>query len=208
MASDGRASATTHPALPPAEDKFVTAAGVIDFFAPQMLRLSRSRGSSQAAQYEDAKRLEHAVEARAAAEEALSQARVSNKELQARIAELEGAPAAREHAASVRALEGANARLTAKLEAATHEQKVLGDVVAEKERDVEQLQHRLRSVEHGSTQHDTRASRLHAELEEARLALAEERKHRYLAEDRLRLAERKVAVLRALHEQHSSDPVQ
>ena len=50
--------------------------------------------------------------ARAAAEEALSQARIENKELLARVAELEGAPAAREHAARQRQLEGAQSRLT------------------------------------------------------------------------------------------------
>ena len=157
-----------------------------------MLRgLSRSSNAAKASSDELTKRLEHAQQQRTVAEEALVEARVANTELKTRIAELEGAPAAREHATRQRALEGAHARLAAAKEAHTHEQDVLRDALAEKERALEALEHRLRGVDHGAREHEARSARLEAELEEARLALAEERKTRYLSEDRLRAAEQK-----------------
>ena len=65
-----------------------------------MLRLSRSVKSTEHDQ-----RLSHALEQRAQAEQALAEASLAKKELEARVAELEGAPAAREYASRGRALD-------------------------------------------------------------------------------------------------------
>ena len=81
-----------------------------------MLRLGRSLSSktnppdgsaSATLQY----RLDQALAARNEAEEALALSRVEKKELQARVVELEGGPAARDLAATKRALESAKAQL-------------------------------------------------------------------------------------------------
>jgi chromosome segregation ATPase len=136
-------------------------------------------------------RLEKALEARDASEQALALAGIEKVELQARVAELEGAPAARELAAQRRAAEGSQAQLVAAREAAAHERDVLHDEVAEQQRGASQLEFRLRTAERLAKEHEASAKRAAAELEATRLALVDERKARYLAEDALRAAETK-----------------
>jgi hypothetical protein len=153
-----------------------------------MLRLGRSRTSAAPGGDSDV-RLDRALAAREEAELALAAASVAKKELEAKVAELEGAPARLEHEARGRALTSAQARLQSVRESAAHEQTVLKDLVLERERSIEQLEYRLRSVDHMSGEHGAAAKRLQSELDAARLSLAEERKARYVSEDRLRVAE-------------------
>ena len=159
-----------------------------------MLRLGRSLSSktnppdgsaSATLQY----RLDQALAARNEAEEALALSRVEKKELQARVVELEGGPAARDLAATKRALESAKAQLLATQETAAHERDVLRDEVEERSRGAGQLEFQLRNMERMAKEHEANAKRSATELEAARQALADERKARYLAEDQLRAAE-------------------
>ena len=133
-------------------------------------------------------RLERALEAREEAERQLAEASLAKAELAARIAELEGSQAAREHAGRARELDTAHAQLHAERERAAHEQNVMRDVITNHEQDAELLRFKLRQAEHASAEHGSQASRLLGELEAVRLELAEERKLRYFSEDRQQLA--------------------
>ena len=155
--------------------------------APRSTALDAAVASTQ-------QRLAHALEKREEAERQLAAAGVAKAELEARVAELEGAPAQLEHHRRGRALEGAHAKLQAARESAVHEQELLRDQLAERERELEVLRFKVRQVEDTLDEREAQARQQAGELEAARLELAEERKARYVSDDRLHLAEVKAAA--------------
>ena len=151
-----------------------------------MLRRARS-GSGTAKAVEQ--RLAHAEQSRDALQAELAQRGQELKEAQLRILHLEGAPAAREHAARARELEDARARLKAAEDSAAFDQEALRDRAAELEREVGLLRFSLQQVEESAAARDVERERALAALQESRVQQAEERRQRYLYEDRLRAAE-------------------
>ena len=152
------------------------------------LKLSKANSGAKADPVQ-ASREQALRAARDEAELALASAKVERKQLEARVAELEGKPAERDHAARVHALDGATAKLQSLQESAAHDQALLRDEVAQRDRTIEQLEHRLQGVEHRTGRQDATVARLQSELGAAQMALAEERKARYVSDDRLRVAE-------------------
>ena len=138
-------------------------------------------------------RLAHAEQSRDALQAELAQRGQELKEVQLRILHLEGAPAAREHVARARELEAAHARLKAAEDSAAFDQEALRDRAAELEREVGLLRFSLQQVEESAAARDAERERALAALQESRTQQAEERRQRYLYEDRLRAAEARVS---------------
>ena len=155
--------------------------------------LRRPRSSSQAKLSGLEQRLTHAERSRDALQAELAQRGQELQEVQLRILHQEGAPAAREHAARARELEAAHARLKAAEDSATFEQEALRDRAAELEREVGLLRFSQQQAEESAAARDRERERALEALQESRVQQAEERRQRYLFEDRLRAAEARVS---------------
>ena len=149
------------------------------------LKLSKANSGAKADPVQ-ASREQALRAARDEAELALASAKVERKQLEARVAELEGKPAERDHAARVHALDGATAKLQSLQESAAHDQALLRDEVAQRDRTIEQLEHRLQGVGTAGRDAHGGAAVLSSARRRWRCGGA---KARYVSDDRLRVAE-------------------
>ena len=126
--------------------------------------------------------LAKALLAREEAEKKLAASAVAKQALEQRIADIEGGDAAREHERRARELESVQMQLQSIKDSSSHEQEMMRDALAEREREAGLLNFRLKELEHTASEREKDAGRLAAELEECTLQLVEERKQRCLAE--------------------------